>query len=567
MEKPVEGPRAVLELPGGLAVAGTALAAAREAFAAREWAAAFERLGAVDADGGLGAPDLELLWLAGRMLGQTGRVNLIQERAHQAWLEDGQPDRAARCAFWLGMALMHDGEPARSNAWFTRAGSILDDHGLDTVERGFLLVPAGLQAFYGGDPSTAEERFAAAHDYGIRAGDRDLLALSRLGLGQSAIALGRTAEGVGRLDEAMLGVTSGETSPTVTGIVYCGVIAECMAICDLTRAEEWTRALTAWCEDQPELVPFRGQCLIHRAELLQVHGRWNDAADRATRAHGLLEEARDPAIGDSWYLQAELARVRGDTRTAEASYRQAAQHGREPQPGMALLKLSEGDIERAAAASRRVVNDPGGSLDRLRILAAHVEIMLAADDLPAAQGTVAKLRALAADVDAPMLQATTSAADGAVRLAAGDAPAAHQLLRDALSTWIGLQLPFEAARTRVQLGRACHALGDLDAAELEWETARAAFEDLGAVPSLEALDATVAELVEQSPTPDPAGGLTGRELEVLAHVATGMTNREIAEALVISEKTVSRHLSNMFTKLGVSSRAAATAYAFTHDLV
>jgi DNA-binding CsgD family transcriptional regulator len=247
--------------------------------------------------------------------------------------------------------------------------------------------------------------------------------------------------------------------------------------------------------------------------------------------------------------------LRGELAEAEAAYRRASDWGRAPLPGLALLRLAQGRTAAAEATVRRVLDESRDGLIRSTMLGPAVDVLLAAGDVPAAREAADELAAIAAGVDLPAAGAAASGAAGAVLLAEGDPKAALGPLRAAWLGWRELDAPYEAARVRVLLGRACRQLGDEDGAALELDAARATFEQLGARPDLARLDAR------------PGGGLTAREVEVLALVARGKTNRAIAEDLVISEKTVARHLSNIFTKLGLSSRAAATAYAYEHDLV
>src|SRR6266496_2552853 len=427
---------------------------------------------------------------------------------------------------------------------------------------GYLSIPDGLQALMAGDAEKAYATFTEERETGRRFADQDPVTFAGFGQGQALIAMGMIAEGVAVLDEVMVGVSGGEASAIVTGLVYCGVIAACMEIFDPRRAKEWTTALDHWCSSQPDLVSFRGQCLVHRAQIMQIHGAWVDALEELRHAFERFTEAGDPAVGDVLYEQAEVHRLRGDFDAAEQAYRQATLFGRDTQPGLALLRLAQGQVDRASAGIRRALDETGEPSRRARMLSAAVEIALESRDVEGAQSAAVELSGLAADRDVALLGAMAAQANAAVLLASGDARGALSAARRAWSLWHELDAPYEAARARAVVGMACRSLGDEDAARMELDAARYVFESLEAGPDL----ARVASLAD--PAASTGGcGLTAREVEVLRLVATGSTNRAIAGELFLSEKTVARHVSNIFVKLGVSSRAAATAYAYEHTLV
>jgi len=539
---------------------GGALVRGREALRRQAWGDAHAQLMAADREDGLDAPDLEGAALAAYLTGRDSECEELWARAHRSWVDRGEQCRAARCAFWLGLPLLMKGEAARGGGWLARGARLLDEPRSDCAESGLLLVPVGLQALRNGDPTSALEAFQQAEKIGERLGDPDLLAFGRLGRGQALIALEDVPQGVSLLDEAMVAVTADEVSPVAVGIVYCAVLLACQQTFDLARAEEWTSALTRWCDSQQDLVPFRGDCLVHRAEVLQVHGQWAEALVEAKRACSWL--AGRPGEGRAHYRLGELHRLRGEFADAERDYRAASAAGRQPQPGCALLRLGQGHIETAEAMIERALENAHDGVTRAGILPAYVEIALARQDVAAARRAADDLCALAAEYDASLLHAVVAQALGTVLLAEGDARAGAALLQESCVHWQELSAPYEVARTRVAIARSCWALGDDDSADMELDAARSIFDRLGAVPDLEWVD----RLGGRTKAANDAG-LTARELEVLALVAEGRTNRQIAGALVISPHTVRRHLQNIFRKLGVPSRAAATAFALQHDLV
>lgn len=539
-----------------------ALDRGRAAFDRRAWGEAFAALSEAQREKFVELGDLELRAIAAHMLGRTDDATRGWEQAHQVAVRAGDPARAARYAFHLVMGFGQRGEFAQAGAWFGRAERLVDEAGPDCVERGYLFIPQALQSLEGGDPSAALDLFTAAAAVANQFDDAELATLGRLGRGQSLIAMGETAAGVVLLDEAMVAVTAGEISPINAGIVYCAAIEAFQAIFDLRRAQEWTTALSRWCDDQPDLVPFRGRCLVYRAELMQFHGLWQEASAEARRAEDWMSRPPvEPAIGEAHYQLAEIHRLRGDDADAEREYGAATQWGRRPDPGLALLRLAQGDADSAAASIRRAL-DEADEFSRPRLLEPFVAIMLARRDLSAARAAADELAALGVRFDAALPRAIASRAEGTVLLAEGDARQALLVLRRAWDLWLGLDAPYESARVRIQIGLACRAVGDADAAVLELAAARSVFSELGAVRDVAQVDDLVAKAEAVR-----GRGLSSREIEVLRFVAEGMTNREIATRLVISERTVDRHVSNVFSKLDVSSRAAATAYAYEHRLL
>ena len=536
------------------------LARGRASYERRAWTSAYESLSRADRAASLGAEDLELLATSAYMLGLDDEYLNVLERAHHAHLDRGETLRAVRSAFWVGINLALRGEMGPAGGWLGRAHRILGDE--DSVERGYLLMPLVFQHEAGGDFEAAAAVAADAAAVAERFGDPEGFALSVQAQGSMLIKAGRVKEGLTLLDEAMAAVAGGKLSPITTGIVYCGVILACQEVYELRRAQEWTAVLTRWCEEQPDLVAFTGRCLVHRAEIMQVHGDWGDALEEARRAgERLARSFNRAAAAQAFYRQGEVHRLRGEFAEAEDAYREASRFGWEPQPGMALLRLAQGRREAAAATIRRAMGEAARPLRRANLLPAYVEIMLAAGDVEEARTGCGELEEIAGRYESTMLTALVAHARGALELAAGDPRSALAPLREAGETWRKLDAPYDAARARVLLAEACRALGDDDAAELELEGARSVFAELGAAPDLVRL-ASAAERAAGK-----AHGLTPRQVEVLRFVAAGKSNREIAAALVISEHTVARHVQNIFATLGVSSRTAASAFAYEHDLL
>lgn len=543
----------------------------REAFDRCRWPDAYELLEQVDRAAPLEPADLERLATAAYLTGHDEESTGAWGRAHQAWRAGGDLRRAVRCAFWVGFGLVQRGEMAQGGGWLARAGRIVENHQLDTVERGYLLIPAGLMAMSEGDPDAALERFREAAGLGRRFGDGDLATLGLLGRGEALLRLGRIEEGLRLFDEAMVSITAGETSPTVTGLVYCAVIDGCQRVFDIRRATEWTTALDRWCSQQPGLVPYRGQCLVHRAQVLQVMGEWSAAVADVQEARRRLSEGPHPAVGIAHYQLGELHRLRGELQQAEVAYRQAHAAGRDPQPGLALLRLVEGQPDKAATAIETALQTAADAAARARLLPAYVEIMLAVGRRDEAVAAAGELDELAEAGGATMLGAVAAQARGSVLLVGGDPRAALGPLREALDAWQQLRAPYQAAEVRVLVAVACRQLDDRERAELECNAARDLFEALGAAPALARIDRLVAAGPQDVGGPSRAVGrdhsVSGRELEVLRLVAAGRRNREIANELAISEKTVERHLGNIFNKLDVPNRAAAIAHAYDHGLL
>ena len=539
------------------------LAQGRASYERRDWADAWQSLSRADAAAPLGADDLARLAWSATLLGRDDAMLAVLERLYQSHLDAGQELDAARDAFWLGFRLCALGERGRGTAWLARAERLVEKLPDQCAVAGYLLLPKIQQHLAKREFDAAAELAARAAAIGEKCREPDLLALARNVHGRALLRAGKIAHGLALLDEAMLAVTAGELTPMVTGMIYCNVIAGCQQIHAVERSREWTDALTDWCDAQPQLVKFTAACLALRAEILQFSGDWSGAAIEAERAtvHSEASPGARDAAANGCYQIGEIHRLRGEYDLADAAYQRASGFGREPQPGLALLRVAQGQREAALAAIRRVVGAATDSLQKIGLLFAYIEILLGAAALDEAEAACAELETLAEQYGTAVLLASALHARGACLLARGRHAEALSALSSACSAWRELNAPFMVARVRVQLARACAALGDHDTARLECKAARATFETLGARPAL-------ADLPDaEAGGADARHGLTARELEVLSQVATGKTNKLIARELDLSEKTVDRHVSNIFSKLDLASRSAATAYAYQHGLL
>jgi DNA-binding CsgD family transcriptional regulator/tetratricopeptide (TPR) repeat protein len=444
----------------------------------------------------------------------------------------------------------------------------VDQCGHDCVERGYLLLPATQRQLNLGEFEAAQASAALAATLAEQFRDRDLLAFARNLQGRALLRLGKVDQGLPLMDDALVAVSTGELSPVMTGLIYCSAIAACQRIFAFDRTREWTAALAGWCDSQPQLVMFQGHCLVHRAQILQLVGAWPEALVEARRAvERCVGDFDGEALGQAHYEQGEIHRLRGEVELAETAYRNASRCGVEPHPGLALLRLTQGDHTAAASALRRVLSTVSDPLGRARHLPAYLEILLVAGALEEARAAAAELEAVSASFRTAVLAALTQQAHSAVHLAAGNPSAVLAPLSEACAVWRSLGASVVLARLRMMRARACIGLDDIEGAQLELEAGRSTLAALGARPSLDEVDALTATLPSARARGDAPHGLTPRELQVLRLVAAGLGNKAIARELAVSGKTVDRHLSNIFVKIDVSSRSAAAAFAYEHRLV
>ena len=529
---------------------------ARELHAQSRWAEACVQFAAADRAEQLDADDLERYAEAAQILGRGDEAIQLLRRAFNLRIAAREVDRAIVSAFWLFQALIINAEFARARGWAAQVRRSMPDvdNGWFLFTEAYFLIPAG-------DYDQAAQLLARAAAMGSRSRETDLIAFATTVWGRALIKAGRLEEGLSRLDEAMLPVVERDTSPRATSMMYCSAIATCHEAREFGRAREWTHALGAWLDSQPRLGgAYFGNCRIYRAYLMCLRGSWREALDEvAFVCDDLSGNYGQLVAGHAHYQLAEIHRLLGNPE-ADASYRRAAELGAQTQPGLSLLRLAQGELDKAVLGIRRALAETSGQLERLDLLTAAVTIMLAAGDIDAARQATAELAGIAAVYTTPGVQADFAAARGAVALSDGDPATALPLLRSAARFWREIDAPHAVARVSVLIGLACRAVGDEDAAEVELTSARSTFARLGARPDV--------HRVEELLHPTRAlGPLSAREIEVLKLVAAGKTNHAIAAELFVSERTVHRHISNIFDKLGVHSRTAAASYAIQHHLV
>ena len=539
-----------------MADAATWLSQARELHAQSHWAEACVRFDAADRAEQLEADDLERYAEAAQILGRGAEAIQLLRRAFDLRIDAGEVDRAITSAFWLFQALIINAEFARARGWAAQVRRSMPD-----VDNGWFLFTEAYFLIATGDYDQAAQLLARAADLGSRRRETDLIAFATTVWGRALIKAGRFEEGLSRLDEAMLPVMERDTSPRATSMMYCSAIATCHEAREFGRAREWTDALGAWLDSLPRLGgAYFGNCRIYRAYLMCLRGSWKEALEEvAFVCDDLSGNYGQLVAGHAHYQLAEIHRLLGHAQ-AEASYRQAAELGGPTQPGLSLLRLGQGEVDKALLGIRRALAETPGQLERLDLLAAAVTIMLAARDIDAARQATAELAGIAAVYSTPGVQAELAAARGAVALSDGDPATALPLLRSAARSWREIDAPYAVATVSVLIGLACRAVGDEDAAEVELTSARSTFARLGADPDVHRVEKLL------HPT-QAVGPLSAREIEVLKLVAAGKTNHAIATELFVSERTVHRHVSNIFDKLGVHSRTAAASYAIQHHLV
>ena len=529
---------------------------ARDAYERRDWVLALDRLRGA---GDLAPEDTMALATSAYLLGNVDEAVRALQAGYQDRIRNGDSLGAARFASWLGLLLNVRGESAVGGGWVARAQRLLETESDDVVERGYLLAHEFFQHLARGDLARAAETAARVVETGRRFNEHDLIAQGLMMQGRMMIYSGRVPEGVALLDEAMVGLSAGEVSPIIAGMAYCSLIEACQELSDFSRAASWTSALTRWCDAQPGLVPYTGQCSLHRGQIMRLRGAYDEALAEFAQAQRRYEKEGTVApAGMALTEQGDVLRIRGKLDEAEAAYRQAAELGHEPQPGLALAWLARGRTTAAISAVRRLLAEAQDPVHRSWMLPAAVEVLVSARLLDEARQNSDELTGIASAFGNSALRAMAAYAAANVELASGELEDSLSHARGSYRLWSDIGAPYEAARARVLVARALRELGDEDSATTELAVARRTFADVGAAPAAHDVDRLLGRA--------RPGGLTEREVEVLRLVAEGSSNPDIARALVLSQKTVERHLSNIFIKLDVPSRTAAAAYAHDHGL-
>lgn len=526
-----------------------------------DWVARYDELTARRSE--LTAEELDALGLAAWFLGREAECDRAWDAAHLAYLDAGETDAAIRCVFWLGYILIDRGDAVRAGAWMSRLMELCGTG--DRAPGREPTAEVARASFAFGDGRFEESIAVAEHaiELARERRDHDIEVLATMTLARSLVYDGRVVEGFDAMDRVMLAISSGRVSDRVAGPAYCAVIASCLERWDVERARVWTRDLSEWCDAQHGLEPFRGECSVNRASVQRLLGEWGEATSNLSEVCN--RERRAETLENAFYGLAELCRLVGRRAEAETAYRRAAELGREVQPGLALLRRDQGRLPAARVGVARALEAAPMPNIRAELLAARVELEVDGGDWDLAADAASELRAMADSLGTPYLQARADRIEALLLIGTGAAEQALPLLRSSWTTWRRLEAPYEAALTRLLMGRANRAVGDEEAAQLEFDAARTVLADLGATADLDRLERLAAG--PDRPGAAASAGLTRREVEVLRLIAGGKSNRQIANDLFLSERTVARHVSNILGKLGLANRAGATAFAFEHGLM
>lgn len=539
------------------AVATAHLGRAWELHRASRWEEACTEYAAADAEDPLAVEDLEAFAEAAQVTARGDEAVNLLRRVFDVRVSAGHLDEAAQAAFWIWWVLLNNNDTVEAGGWLKQASRILGPAMATSL---WLRIPDAMFQEASGNRAHAGELLGAIVDEG----QGEVVPWALCMWGQILIDDGRLQDGLDRLDEAMAVLHGKGLSPRVTPWIYCAAVRGCCLARDFARARAWNQSMAGWLDSLNSVGgAYLGNCRIYRSRLMLLNGAWPDALDEIVEVCADLDGYTGWISGHAFYQLAEVQRQRGEWEAAEDAYRRAAEHGCPTQPGLALLRLAQGDLDAASAGVRRALTEVTARPDRIDLLKAAVTIHLGKGNIEAARDAVTELDEIAGEPTSSPIEAERSAAKGALALSQGDPGGALPFLRRAAGIWQEQDLPYETAKLNVLIGQACRALDDDDGAQLEFSAARETFERLGARPDLNQLDKVVAATVAGSET----HALSPREVEVLRLIARGKANRAIANELHLSERTVHRHVSNILTKLGVDSRTAAVTYGIKHRIV
>jgi ATP/maltotriose-dependent transcriptional regulator MalT len=542
------------------------LGAGRDALSRGEWEEARARFEAA-LEQGESAEAIEALGMAAWWLDDADVTIASRERAYCLYREQGDVAAAARMAIWLVWdSLSFRGEPAIAHGWLQRARSLLE--GSEPVpEQGWLEIREGELAFVLENDVAATRRHARrARTIGRALGVADL-EISALALEGLALASeGKVADGIRRLDEASVAAIAGEMSELwAASRACCYLVTACERVRDFERASQWSQRMLEFAK-RWRIPSLFAVCRAHYAAVLVWRGIWKEAEAELEAAMHEFGRSRPGNGFEAVVRLAELRRRQGRLEEASALFHEVEFHAY-AQLGLAAVALDRGDAALAVELAERFLRNlsPENRLQRIAGLEVAVHALVALSEHDRARAGLAEMQALADDVGTDLLRASALAAEGAVATADGDLERARLRLEDAVGLFQRNGAPFETARSRTELARVLRALGRPDAAR---EHARAAYDAMRAMHAELEAERAAALLRElgSADTGTAGANLTKRETEVLRLVAQGLSNPEIAERLVLSEHTVHRHLANLLGKLGVSSRAAAAAWAARHGL-
>ena len=527
------------------------LLAARTAHGRRDWHASYEAFTRAGQDTPLGTDDLDAMSTAAWRLGRGKESLRVAERVF-AQLARTDPPSAAMKAVDLALAWVTRGDLNIGQGWMNRARRLLDGTA-EGPTHGYLAYLDAVAAAITGDAQALAEQARVLREMRARLESPAVTALCHVAEALAAIGEARMTEAYGLIDEAMLPVLADQVPIDWAADIYCVVLNQCHRLADLPRMRAWTQSMERWCNDFAASANYGGVCDVHRLQLSAATDDYGLLEHRLVRASRELEEVNSWAAGEGYYQLGEVRRLRGDADGAFAAFSRARALGVEPQPGEALLRCAIGHSD-TAWTELRVALAGEDRLGRMRLLRGAVEVALARNSLDEAERHCSELESGAEAFGTPGFRAWAAHARGALLVQQGRYGEALDALEAALREYRIQQSRYDTAQVYDWMAVAHKALGDDELAAADSATAENIYAQLGVEP---------APVCGQR-TP---GGLTKREIDILRRVAGGATNKQVAEQICISEKTVSRHLANIYGKLGVSSRTAAVAWAHTNNLL